>query len=231
MNKANYNNNVSIGITKSLVLISFFLMLMHILWYSSYQLFGDHSFFTKILYALFSIDGEMTIPAWYQGLLLMACAISIIINSATNRLTLKKSQLSFSLIFITLSIDEVITIRERIEGVYYKYILIRGYTLSFEHNFIFSLLVLGLILLIACISIRFLYSHDNYNRKPFILSGFIYVFGAVGLDLIGSNFEDKMSLIYQLSTMLEELFEMIGLIMFLHVMNTINFLNAKNLHT
>tara|TARA_B100000795_G_scaffold261827_1_gene239004 strand:- start:1035 stop:1403 length:369 start_codon:yes stop_codon:yes gene_type:complete len=116
MNKSIYKNNVSIGITKSLVLISFFLMLMHILWYISCNLFGNQSFFTKILYALFSIDLEMTIPAWYQGLLLMACAISIIINDLIIKLPLNKYCILFSIIFITLSIDEVITIRERIEG-------------------------------------------------------------------------------------------------------------------
>lgn len=231
MNKSIYKNNVSIGITKSLVLISFFFMLMHILWYSSYNLFGNQSFFTKILYALFSIDSEMTIPAWYQGLLLMACAISVIINGLINKLTLKKHYILFSIIFTTLSIDEVITIRERIEVVYYKYFLNRGYEISFEHDLIFSSLVLVLIILLAYISIKFLYSHNNYNRKLFILSGFIYVFGAFGLDLIGSNFEDKMSLIYQTSTMLEELFEMIGLIIFLHVMSSIFFSKLKNLHT
>ena len=37
------------------------------------------------------------------------------------------SLILFSIIFITLSIDEVITIRERIEVVYYKYFLNRGY--------------------------------------------------------------------------------------------------------
>ena len=231
MDKSIYKNNVSIGITKSLILISFFFMLMHILWYSSYNLFGKESFFTKILCALFSIDLEMTIPAWYQGLLLMACGISVIINGLINKLTLKKYEILFSIIFITLSIDEVITVRERIEAVYYRYFLNRGYELSFEHDLIFSSLVLVLIILLAYISIKFLYSHNNYNRKLFILSGFIYVFGAFGLDLIGSNFEDKMSLIYQISTMLEELFEMIGLIIFLHVMNSIFFLKLKNLHT
>tara|TARA_B100000787_G_scaffold75282_1_gene55458 strand:+ start:567 stop:1181 length:615 start_codon:yes stop_codon:yes gene_type:complete len=204
---------------------------MHILWYISCNLFGNQSFFTKILYALFSIDLEMTIPAWYQGLLLMACAISIIINDLIIKLPLNKYCILFSIIFITLSIDEVITIRERIEGFYYKYFLNRGYILSFEHDLIFSFLVLSLIILIAYISIKFLSLHNNYNRKLFILSGFIYVFGALGLDLIGSNFEDKMSLIYQISTMLEELFEMIGLIIFLHVMSSIIFSKLKNLHT
>ena len=85
--------------------------------------------------------------------------------------------------------------------------------------------------LIAYILIKFLFSHNNYNRKLFILSGFIYVFGAFGLDLIGSNFEDKMSLLYQISTMLEELFEMIGLIIFLHVMNSIFFQKLRSLYT
>lgn len=231
MSKNIYKNNVSIGITKSLLFTSFFFILMHILWYNSYNYFGNQNYITKVLYALFSIDSEMTITAWYQGVLLMACAISIIIYSLTNKLHLKKYEILFCILFIILSIDEVLHIRERIEGDYYKYFISKGYELPFNQDLFFSLLAIVLIILTAYVAIKFLYSINNYYSQRFIiLSGLIYIFGALGLDMVGSIFEDKMSHIYQISTILEELFEMIGLILFLHVMSSISFSKLKNLH-
>ncbi|GAB2522799.1 hypothetical protein GCM10027085_11320 [Spirosoma aerophilum] len=54
-----------------------------------------------------------------------------------------------------------------------------------------------------------------------IVSGAIYVVGAIGVEMMGAGFytlEGQMSIEYKLSTHLEEMMEMTGLIVFIYAL-------------
>jgi hypothetical protein len=115
-----------------------------------------------------------------------------------------------------LSIDETIQFHEHLShpirtlvgtsGILYFAWVIPG--------FIF-VLILGLFLL------KFIKSLPRNTRILFIISGFIYLMGAIGMELVGGyiyNSSGYENITYAMVTNLEESLEMIGILIFIYAL-------------
>jgi hypothetical protein len=73
-------------------------------------------------------------------------------------------------------------------------------------------------LIIALSYLRFLFRLPSKTRWGFLLSGLIYVGGAVGLELVGANYDDQYGrehFVYAMLVALEESMELFGVLLFL----------------
>lgn len=168
-------------------------------------------------YNLFNFNAEGNIPSYYSS-------ITIFISAGLlGFITLfRKSYklpyflwLMLTFIFLFLSIDEASQLHERV-GV------------LFENNFNFKgfldwawVVPYGLLLLVFAIIyyIKFLPQLSNKIKRLFFISGSIYVFGAVGFEMLAAknynsaNFSEILNVIYY---SIEEFLEMIGIALFIY---------------
>jgi hypothetical protein len=168
---------------------------------------------------LFRLDGEANISAWYQStaLLLAAALLALIALSErrrSGRLALYWSGLA--LIFLYLSVDEEAIIHE---------MAIKPIRSAFHPT---GLLYYGWIvpagtcvLLFLLAYLRFLGQLPAATRLRFLVAGFIYVSGALGLEALSGLFVERhgeQGLGYVLSFHAEEVCEMTGIVIFLHAL-------------
>lgn len=171
------------------------------------------------LYNLFYVDRESNLPSFFNTILLLMVAALLLITFLLNRhhrnSGIKYHWLLLSFIFLFLSVDESISIHEHFTNIlpdfgiggngYFKFAWVIPYAL--------------VALLICMYFIRFLLSLQKTIRLGFILSGIIYITGAIVFEMIGGEIADTKGFVnisYAFATSCEEIFEMAGLIIFLH---------------
>jgi len=169
----------------------------------------------------FNLDTEKNIPSIYASLSLLVVSILIYWIAYTR----KKMALSFLrwgllfLIFLFLSIDELISLHEKLilpirdllhtTGLlYYAWMIPYGIAL--------------IILLIGYIS--FLYRLPKKTRVLFIISGLLFIIGAIGFEMLGSEYDyihgTRESLTYTLIYTCEEVLEMLGIATFTYALTS-----------
>jgi hypothetical protein len=123
-----------------------------------------------------------------------------------------------SILFTILSIDEIAGFHEIIIDPLNSYLHFSGY-------WRFSWVIPALIFVVAwSVSyLKFLNSLSTKYRNGFVLSGFIYVLGAIGIEMISAKLfiNDEASakdLLYNLVITLEESLEMLGVMIFITVL-------------
>ena len=172
------------------------------------------------LLEVFNLNEEQNIPAWYSSVILLFCGVIIYIIS----LDKKNSQDRFyrhwlwlSVIFFYLSLDESISIHEEFK---LRFLFDKDHIL-YNDSWVF---VLGILVAIFVFAYRrFLQHLPKTTRKMFIISGCIYVFGSMGMEIVGSftqEFYGKASIVHAMATTIEEFLEMIGIVVFIHTLLT-----------
>lgn len=164
---------------------------------------------------LFNFSDEKNVPTLFSSLGLMFCAALLAVIAVTR----KKAGASYlpwsglAVVFLFLSIDETASLHEKFtipirealntSGLFYfAWVIPYGIALFF-----FGLLYM-----------RFLMSLPRRTMVLFMISGTIYVAGAMGLEMVGASWADVHGddLIYQLIVTFEELLEMLGIIVFIY---------------
>lgn len=181
-----------------------------------YKYFLGHD---RYLVTLTNLDAEWNLPAWYSSNSLLLCSLLLSIisfakKSSGNRFYLH--WLALSAIFLLLAMDETIQFHEQTitplrtlmgtSGIFYFAWVIPAAVL---------LLILGLAFL------KFLKNLPGRTRILFLVSGAIYVGGAMGLELVAgsyfsSNGQENMT--YAMLTNLEEFLEMAGILIFIYAL-------------
>ena len=190
------------------------LLLFHIIGqYAHYQLGYRHTF---SFVELFHLNRENNIPTFFSSLLLLSSALLL---TGIYRFTKSRDRrywLLLAVIFLGLSIDESVSLHEllidpmrEVAGVnpwfYYAWIIPAG----------IFLLVLGIYLL------GFLRRLPAATRIRFLVAGFIFVGGAIGLEMVSGYyafFIDEDTLTYNLIVAVEELMEMVGVVLFIRAL-------------
>ncbi|WP_224999328.1 hypothetical protein [Cesiribacter sp. SM1] len=171
---------------------------------------------SSYLIELFNLDKENNIPTYFSSLLLLGCAATLGIVAFLEKERKSGKQLywmGLSFIFLLLSIDESVQIHERI-GAWTQNTLQTSGVFHFAWIIPYGLLVL----VIGAAYTRFVWNLPLRIKKLMILSGAIYVGGALGMEALASyhytqTFENSLTLV--VFTIIEESMELTGLLLFL----------------
>ena len=174
------------------------------------------------LYRLLDVGDEKSLPTYFSTLNLLFSSILIYIIYRHEKASDRSDRfywLFLSLLFLFLSFDEFASIHEKFAKVYDSLV---------EKNFIYPVLEthgwilfgIAFVLIIVLALIPFLRNLPKDTRRYFLISGFVFVTGAIGFELVGAimlktKFVDSpIDIAYLLRRILEEGFEMYGIAMF-----------------
>jgi len=166
---------------------------------------------------LFNLNGESNVPAFFSTLLLLGASALLVVNAriyAKNDRWFVKYWLFLAVIFLFLGVDEFSSLHERLtvpvrnlfdtEGVFYFAWIIPYAVL---------LLCVGLVLL------RFMFRIDRGIAVGFVVAGGVFVFGAVGMEMLGGSEAEvsgQATFTFVMLATIEEVMEMSGVIIFIH---------------
>ncbi len=167
---------------------------------------------------IFDVGGDNTVPTWYSSLTLLICSLLLLFIGSVKLKEQdrhKNKWLLLALIFLFLSIDEVATIHE----TFGKLVHVSDSTGFFQYEWVIFGLLFVLIVGLYCF--RFILSLPSQIKILFLLSGLIYVAGALGLEMINARTvylygKDSRTILYAVGTTFEELCEMLGISLFIY---------------
>jgi hypothetical protein len=170
--------------------------------------------------ALFDLNREANLPNTYQALIIFVAAVQLTLVTVQKFKTRDRWRLSWlglSLIFYVLALDENCALHEQCQEPLRAWLHATGL-------FYFSWVIagLGFVVVVGLIFLPFVINLPPGTRWRVIASGATYVFGALIMEMLDGAFAFKRGsenlLSYQLLSNVEELFEMIGMSMFIVTM-------------
>lgn len=163
---------------------------------------------------------ENNLPTWYQSMTL-ALSSFLLVSLALIRRHVGARDVWFWTVlavgFLYMSADEAVSIHEHLTDILRTFTHMHGI-------FYFAWVVPGLAVVgtVGLLSLNALYRMPSKYRYLLMASGFIYVMGIIGLEMIGGKYyefhlegEQTMNMTYNLITTVEEVFEMSGIAMFI----------------
>ena len=180
------------------------------------------SLFARQFVRLFILD-ESSIPTWFSSaLLLMSSLLLGFISLIKKRINANYVYhwAFLSAIFLILSIDDICEFHERL-----NLIPIKIGDVVFPYSWVIFGIAFVTILFFALLS--FINDQPKQIRNLFILSGIVFVGGCIGLEIVGWIYKtlySRADFIAILLSVLEELFEMLGVIIFLYAL--LSYLNS-----
>jgi hypothetical protein len=172
---------------------------------------------------LFDLNGEQNLPTLFSSVLLLACSLALIVSGrlATR---MRAAWYALGVVFALLAISETAVLHEPLLFVLKGNVSPRTAELAANMPLRFAeiwpaLAVLGA--LIAAAGLAYLSSLDGRARGLFVLSGGLYVGGAVLIDQLTAAGGTGPGLVWWaeiLSTSLEEIMELTGAAVFLYAM-------------
>ena len=168
---------------------------------------------------IFDFDIEGNVPTLYSTVALLVCSVllSIIARSKWKRVgDWRMCWLSLAVIFLFLAIDEGVGLHEYLSEIFERFMEPEGllYFLWVVPYGIATVIV-GLIYL------RFVLNLPKRTRALFVASGVIFLAGALGLEMLSAWEVDRHSeytITYCLLYTFEELFEMLGIVLFIYAL-------------
>lgn len=177
--------------------------------YSKYWLGHNHVFG---LVKFFDLNTENNLPSYYSGLAIMFCA-GLLAFIAVSQQGIKKVQwFGLSVIFIYLSLDEVLQLHDQLDLPLRAALGTSG---VLRHAWIIPYALL-LVLLIT-LYWRFLFELTTESRIRFIVSGVVFVTGAIGFEILSGLRSESVGYTnagYAFIYTAEEFLEMLGIALF-----------------
>jgi len=200
-------------IARIFLLIIIFLLTGHILYLCSLFLYG-YSY--RELLIIFYFDDEGNIPTLYSSIALALASLFLFVIGYLKKKLFQEYLywLVLGSIFLLLSFDEAASMHEKLNKVFNSIFPQIPDFLSFSWviPYFFITLFIGLF------SLKFIKSLPASTALLFIVSGAIFVSGAIGMEIIGAFLWAKEirqeSILYNISVTLEELLEMLGIVIF-----------------
>ncbi|OFE12685.1 hypothetical protein PHACT_05640 [Pseudohongiella acticola] len=185
-----------------LALAAGFLLVMHVwLTFHHYRV----SDIPWVIRQLFDVDEENNIPTWFSSANLLLTAMLTLLLATGKWQHRDRWRMHWILLgsgFLLLSLDEMAGLHE---------------SLNVVTEASWAIYALPLMLIIAIVFMRFLYFLPARTASLFVLSGLIFLGGAVGVELYTEPFlynDELNTLAYNLWTAVEEGMEMFGIILF-----------------
>lgn len=168
---------------------------------------------------VFDFDVEGNLPTLYSffNLLLSSALLHLIASHCkeVNR-SLYPSWLSLSFIFLFLAFDELLSIHEKL-GVVFKEVFDTSGFFHYAWVIPYGIAVFALLILYT----KFLFKLPKNTLSLFLLAGGLFILGAIGFEMIGGNHMSQFgghNLMTALYYTCEELFEMIGISVFIYAL-------------
>jgi len=194
----------------------FFLLLANILGIISKYYF-DHDFIYGLI-PLFDFNTEKNIPTLYSSIALLVASV-LLYSIALAHKKMKSSclmWLGLSLIFLFLSIDEISSIHER---------FVKPTREAFKTSWLFFyawVIPYGIALVVFIIAYsKFLFNLPKNTMILFLVSGAIFVSGAIGFELLGGRQDElygNTNILYSFYYTCEESLEMVGIAIFIYTL-------------
>ncbi len=179
-----------------------FLIIMHGLLVTYNYLIEETPWY---LLQLFDMNEEHNLPTWFSGFNLLIATAFLGIVTRDKRLSGDHMKGRWTILFLGfcfLSIDEIAGLHESLNSV-------------IEPSWAWGGLIISVVL--GVYFIPFLRTLPRTSFRDFVVSGAVYVGGAVGMELVGQPL-DGDALPYNLSTMVEEGMEIFGIILFIRAL-------------
>lgn len=172
---------------------------------------------TNITSGYFDFDREANFPSLYSALTLGFSSYLLAIIATVKKARkakYNKHWKALSLIFLYIAIDELCSIHELLIPILQNTTNARGFLY-------FAWIVPAFFLLIVFLLIfrKFILNLPSQTKNMFILAGFIYVAGALGMESVGGYIADTYgfdTFAYGMASRLEELLEMFGILIFIN---------------
>ena len=217
-----FKNQWSIKISKILFLLVLLLFLLHCSVKCIEYFQGTDSLSYKVMKRLFDLDGENTIPAWFSACLLWTSGLCLCLIGYLKRDLFSKYWYVLSISFVYLSIDESLSLHEAASRAMRKVFEANSFTIPHLYNLYWTLPAGFLVFILLLFLLPLLRTLCPTARHIFVFAGFVYISGAIGLELLGGYAANMMPLIfYEIIFPLEEVFELAGIIIFLHGLTSI----------
>ncbi|MGB3614387.1 MAG: hypothetical protein WBA10_11405 [Elainellaceae cyanobacterium] len=177
----------------------------------------------------FNLGAEESLPTWYSSFQLLICAALLLLIGLRARKKEEKFSrhwLGLSLLFLYISIDEIATFRESVARLSKTYVDTSG---LFYYTWV--IVAIPAVALLAILYAKFVFQLPKQVRNLVILSGGIFLSGAIGLEMVtalihsssGSRVlaeaSPQVNLAYSLVTTVEETLEIVGVTIFLYALS------------
>jgi hypothetical protein len=165
------------------------------------------------------VSVEASIPTYFSAVLFLASSLLLgLIAHHTRRAggPFAKHWLALSLLFLLLSVDEIVSIHEGLTEPMRALFQTSG--------FLYYAWVIPGAIFVAALSalyFRFVLHLPPATRRLFVLAAAVFVGGALGVEMIGGNYAATHgvdNLTYNMISSVEETMEMSGLVIFIHAM-------------
>ena len=201
---------------KKLFCLIVILLFLNILGLISKFYFGhDHVYG---LVSLFDFDTEQNIPTFYSATAILCSSLLLFFITFTHKSNGCRylGWMGLAVIFLFLSIDEISSIHERLTK------LVRAFLDTSGLLFSAWVIPYGLVVIIFVAAyLRFLIRLPKNIMFLFVLSGMIFVLGAIGLELLeGNHYElyGSADVTFAVFYTIEEFMEMLGIALFIYTL-------------
>ncbi|MDQ3394740.1 MAG: hypothetical protein M3512_11600 [Bacteroidota bacterium] len=192
----------------------------------------------KYVVTLFDFDGERNIPTFFSTLILLASGVLLYYISKVEKTKINnkyhKRWFILSCVFIFLAMDELLMIHELFSGLHFRAFYSHLFNTEqlgvFHSTWIIPYLIL--LIFLGIYYFKFIFSLPKNTMLLFIVSGTIFVTGAVGIEMIEGFLADKSGEIlnstvhFRLWVAFEETMEMFGIILFIKAL--LGYLSMSN---
>lgn len=206
-------------ITKLLLIIILTLTLIHCLF--QYLEYGLGLSQVSHIRTVFDFEYDANLPTWYSSVTLLICSLllTLIANAKKqSQDTYTRHWQILAIIFAVMSLDEVAMLHERAGNLIEK---LSSVEFTGWLNFQWVLLGIPLTLILAIAYLKFIVHLPAKTRNLFLLAGGLFVGGALGLEIIAGHQESMGNkFFYELFTSIEELWEKLGVLVFIHALLT-----------
>lgn len=172
---------------------------------------------------IFEFEYDANLTTWYSSITLFFCSLLLAIIALFKKQEgdrFSRHWKILAIIFAIMSLDEVAMLHERAGNLINK---ISSVEYTGWLNYQWVLLGIPLTIIIALAYLRFIAHLPGRTRNLFILAGALYVGGALGLEMLAGHQESLESyneFLFKLFTTIEELWEKLGVLVFIHALLT-----------
>ena len=167
----------------------------------------------------FDLGHEPSLPGWYSSIALLACS-ALLAVIARHALRARSRDVAawagLAVVFLLLAMDEALMFHEMLSNTLQAWLNSSGVL-----YFAWVLPGATFVLLVAALCARFLVRLERRTRLLFIISGVVFVSGAIGMELAAGVVVESWgveSLAHTAIQTCEESLEMFGVVMFLYAL-------------